>query len=576
VPRVKVVHELLTHLRVQGEKIMTAKEAGLTHVGRAGRESKLVFPSDPGTLVKEGDIQGLGATEKTYGFNGFSPSTKSDQLSWTAGRVAKNVFNEYEKNTFECFCYYSDWGTYDGRYAGPGPFSEGGRGTDFMRLEGKKGTFDKIVLGFAAIVGDKGVKRKTIAKAAHYWDHIPVPGVEPTPEELETAEKLWMSKAMLTDPYGDVAYHINCGYPSYIGENYKELYDPLKAQGALGALGKLQAANPDMQVSLSLGGWSMSEAFYDLVRDSAKRAICVDSIVAIFQKFPMFTGIDIDWEYPGAPGSQPGEGETWEPNRYDDDDPAYFAVLIREVKAKLPNVKISIASIADPVKLAKSNIPLLIDAGVEGINLMCYDFFGTPWATKLQHHCNLYRSEPADITENSVHSAVQYLLGLGVDSKKILLGYAGYSRNAQQAKLTSVSPLTGTYTPIPWTFTGGSFESGVTEWPDMIYNYLDLEKKESLNGFILYTDDKADADFLYNPTSELFISFDTPRTIKAKGEYVKQWNLGGLFSWMGDYDNGMLNNAACEGVGRTLKTEKIDMSPFYYKGATELPPRSRR
>ncbi|MGE8096391.1 glycosyl hydrolase family 18 protein [Pseudomonas fluorescens] len=558
---------------------MTAKATGLTQQGRAGRVSDLVHPSDPGTKVGTGAINwGIGAAEKTYVVNGFSPSTRDDQLSWTPGRVTKNVFNQYEPNEFMTFGYLSDWGIGDPRYGdGPGQpdpsYVIGGRGTDIMRLEGKTGTFDKIVLGFAAIVGDLGVNRNVIARAAHYWDHEPVPNVPPTQAELNAAEKLWMSKAALTDPWGCVAAYINCGFGSYVGEKYNELFDPAKAQGVLGALGKLKAANPSMKVSLSLGGWSMSEAFFDLVRDPVRLPILVDSIVAIFQKFPMFEGIDIDWEYPGAPGNAPGNGENWKPNKYDDNDAAYFAVLIQAVKAKLPSVEISIASIADPVKLAKSNIPLLIQAGVDFVNLMCYDFFGTPWATRLQHHCNLYRSDPTDITENSVHSAVQYLLGLGVDSRKICLGYAGYSRNAQQAMLTSVTPLIGTYAPHVGTDTQGSFESGVIELPDMIYNYLDLENKTQLNGFILYTDDKADADFLYNPTTKLFISADTPRTVKAKGEYVKKWNLAGLFSWMVDYDNGLLNNAACEGCGRPLKgTAIIDMTPFYYKGATALLP----
>lgn len=558
---------------------MATKASGLTRQGRAGRVSDLVHPSDPGTKVGTNPVNwGIGAAEKTYVVNSFSPRTRDDQLSLTPGRVTKNVFNQYEANKYMCFCYMSDWGTVDPRY-GQGPsqpdpsYTVGGRGTDIMRLEGKTGTFDKIVLGFAAIVGDGGVNRNVIARAAHYWDHEPVPGVPPTQAELDAAEKRWMSKAALTDPWGDVAAYINCGSDGYIGEKYNELFDPAKAQGALGALGKLKAANPDMQVSLSLGGWSMSEAFYDIVRDPARLPILVDSIVAIFVKFPMFTGIDIDWEYPGAPGNAPRPGETFNPNKYDVDDAAYFAVLIQAVKDKLPSVEISIASIADPVKLANSNIPLLIAAGVDFINLMCYDLFGTPWATTLHHHCNLYRSDPTDLTENSADSAVQYLLGLGVDSRKICLGYAAYSRNAQQAKLTSVSPLKGTYTPRPGTVTQGSFESGVIEHPDMLYNYWDPETKAPLNGYILYTDDKADADYLYNPDTELFISFDTPRTIKAKGEYVKKLNLRGLFSWMGDYDNGLLNNAACEGVGRPLKSPAIiDMAPFYYKGATTLQP----
>lgn len=561
---------------------MTAKEKGFTQKGRAGRVSDLVYPSDPGTKVGTGTVNwGVGAAEKTYTANGFSPSTRDDQLSYTPGRVAKNLFNQYEENEFKSFCYYSDWGVGDPRYGdGPGQpdpsYAIGGRGTDMMRLEGKMGAFDKIVLGFAAIVGDRGTNRNVINKAVINWKLSPAANPEsPTEEELEKAEKDLAATATFIDPWNDVGAYINCGFNGWKSNDYDQLYSPAQAQGVLGALVKLKAANSAMEMSLSLGGWSMSQAFYDVARDPTKSARCVQTIAAIFQKFPMFSSIDIDWEYPSVPGSEPGEGDTWEGNTYDDDDPAYFARFIKDVKAKFveigrSDVKVSIAAVADPVKLAKSSIPLLIEAGLEGINLMCYDFFGTPWATKIQHHCNLYRSDPTDITENSVHSAVQYLLGLGVESNRIFVGYAGYSRNAQQAKLTSVSPLVGTYTPRSGTVTGGSFESGITEWPDALYNYLDLETTAPLNGFTLYTDDKADADFLYNPTTELFISLDTPRTIKAKGEYVKQWKLGGLFSWMGDHDNGMLNNAAREGLGCTVKTQVIDMAPFYYKGQTDL------
>lgn len=550
---------------------------------RQGRESDLVFPSDPGTQVgTQTKKWGVGAAEKTYEVNGFDPKAKDDQLSYTPGRVAKNLFNLYEKNEFEVFGYYSDWSIGDPRY-GEGPdapapdYRIGGRGTDIMRLRDKPGAFDKLVVGFAAIVGDRGINRTIINRGViQYGLYPPFSGniENPTPDDLARAEANAAGTVTFTDPWNDVAAYINCGFSGWVSNDYVHLYDPSRAQGVLGALLKLKQANPALQVSLSLGGWSMSHAFYYAARDAAKRRKLVVTLGNIFSKFPMFTEIDMDWEYPAVPGNLPGPGDSWEGNTYDDDDPVHFAQLVREVRSEMvaigrPEVKISIATIADPVKLAKADIPLMIEAGVTGINVMTYDFFGTPWATKLQHHTNLKRSNPSDVSENSVDAAVRYLLEKEVPSKMIFIGYAGYSRNAQQAEITSISPLAGTYSPRPGTVTTGSFESGVTEWPDVLYNYLDLEKRTELNGFTLCTDEVADADYLYNQRSKVFVSLDTPRTVKAKAEYVREHNLGGMFIWMGDHDNGLLTNAAREGLGSRIKQQVVDMAPFYYKGVTK-------
>uniref|UniRef100_UPI001F35D43D glycosyl hydrolase family 18 protein n=1 Tax=Yersinia alsatica TaxID=2890317 RepID=UPI001F35D43D len=91
-------------------------------------------------------------------------------------------------------------------------------------------------------------------------------------------------------------------------------------------------------------------------------------------------------------------------------------------------------------------------------------------------------------------------------------------------------------------------------------------------GFNLYTDELADADYLYNPDSSLFISIDTPRTVKAKAEYVKNKKLGGIFTWTADQDQGLLVNAAREGLDCPIVKQHIDMSPFYFKGINVTPP----
>ncbi|MGL5700501.1 MAG: glycosyl hydrolase family 18 protein, partial [Kluyvera sp.] len=128
-----------------------------------------------------------------------------------------------------------------------------------------------------------------------------------------------------------------------------------------------------------------------------------------------------------------------------------------------------------------------------------------------------------------------------------------------------LSPLKGSYTPGTG-ITTGSFESGTNEWYDVIYNYLDLENQKGRNGFNVYTDKVADADYLFNPESKLFLSLDTPRTVKAKGEYAAKLGLGGVFTWTIDQDNGVLVNAVREGLGYEIASETIDMEPFYFEG----------
>ncbi|MEQ5369311.1 hypothetical protein [Morganella morganii] len=59
-------------------------------------------------------------------------------------------------------------GIYDSRYE-PDQYGykEGGRGTDIMRLmQGENSYFDRLVLGFSAIIGDNGIKADTIKRAA--------------------------------------------------------------------------------------------------------------------------------------------------------------------------------------------------------------------------------------------------------------------------------------------------------------------------------------------------------------------------------------------------------------------------
>ncbi|MBV7405568.1 glycosyl hydrolase family 18 protein [Enterobacter sp. ENT03] len=487
-------------------------------------------------------IKGDELTEISNAADGFSPATEVEKYSYTSSRVTKPVYNKYKgTDKPKVFGYYTDWSQYDGRLSGQNEPANRGRGYDLANVSPT--AYDKIILGFIGIVGDKGEKQYTIEQAA---SNLNKSTNEPT----------------FLDPWGDFQSSTNCNVESAWAEMDWATVTQQEAKGVVGGLRNLQKAakaqGHNLVLAMSIGGWTMSNGFHEMAKSESSRKTFAAGVVKLFKQFPMFSEVDIDWEYPNNIGNN---------NPHGPEDGANYALLIAELKKQLnaagrSDVKISIASSAVVTTLGYSNVKALLDAGLYAINVMTYDFFGTPWAETLTHHTNL---SPLTAGGWSTEAVVDYLIAEGFPSDRINIGYAAYTRNARNAEIESFSPLKGTYNAGTGTTTG-TFESGSTEWYDTIYNYLDLENQKGRNGFNVYTDKVANADYLYNPQSKLFLSLDTPRSVKAKGEYAAKHKLGGLFTWTIDQDNGVLVNAAREGLGYTLETKTVDMKPFYFEG----------
>lgn len=489
-------------------------------------------------------IQNDTITETTHAANGFDPATSDDKISYTSARVAKPVYNKYKKSTTKpkVFGYYTDWSQYDSRLQGD--MSQPGRGYDLTKVSPT--AYDKLILGFVGITGFRKIdteQRDVVAEAAALCGKVKY---EPT----------------FLDPWGDFQSYINLGFDTSGWDVDPKTVTQANAKGMLGALrdmqAKAKAAGHTLALSMSIGGWSMSNGFHETAASDSSRKIFAKGVVKLFKQFPMFSEVDIDWEYPNNEGAG---------NPFGPEDGANYALLIAEVRkqldsAGLSNVKISIAASAVTTIFDYAKVKDLMAAGLYGINLMTYDFFGTPWAETLGHHTNRKALEEGGW---AVETIVDHLLAEGFPADRINIGYAGYTRNARQAEIESLSPLKGSYNPGAGKTTG-SFESGTSEWYDVIYSYLDLENQKGRNGFNVYTDQVADADYLYNPESKLFLSLDTPRTVKAKGEYAAKLGLGGVFTWTIDQDNGVLVNAVREGLGYEIESEVIDMEPFYFEG----------
>ncbi|MFZ0219682.1 MAG: glycosyl hydrolase family 18 protein [Candidatus Aquirickettsiella sp.] len=489
-------------------------------------------------------------TEATYQQVGYKADGSGTHLSYTSARVAKTVYNRYEKSESKpkLSAYITDWCQYDGRLQNDTDPTQAGRSFDLTKID--PNAFDRIIFSFMGICGDFGDKAETLQKSVDGWNK-------------QAPNAMRKGHIVLMDPWGDLATYTNVGLSSSQGhmdltyDNYLQYYQQDKAAGLLGGMRELKKKNPDLKYSFSVGGWTLSGFFSDMVKNQDMREEFIDSTLDFMNRFPMFDGIDIDWEYPGATGNA---GNHFDP----ENDGKNYTLLISELRIALDfkfgkNQKtITIAMSADPEKMKFSNIADLKKAGLDFIFLMSYDFFGTGWAPSLAHHSNLEKSQLSDFAGLK---ALAYLVSEGIPSNMIHLGVANYARAAAEAELSS----------LKYNIQGkalGSFENGAYEFFDLINNVLDLEANTARgkNGFTLMTDTDADADILYNTSTKHYISLETPRTAKNKGEYVKNNNLAGCFSWSCDQDDGLLTNACREGMGYQIIKENFAMADLYNKG----------
>ena len=119
---------------------------------------------------------------------------------------------------------------------------------------------------------------------------------------------------------------------------------------------------------------------------------------------------------------------------------------------------------------------------------------------------------------------INQMIELGIPSEKLVIGAAFYGRGWQGTKdFAGGLPTQDLLSEKGAQF--GTGENGYFMFWDLMKNY------SAKQGYEYKYDEQAQAPYLWNPDKKVFISFEDQRSIKAKADWAKQSNLGGIFTW---------------------------------------------
>ncbi|WP_431259580.1 glycoside hydrolase family 18 protein [Roseateles chitinivorans] len=302
---------------------------------------------------------------------------------------------------------------------------------------------------------------------------------------------------------------------------------------------------PHLKIVASVGGWGGSDPIFHLVGDPARRAVFAASAQQFLRDHPAFDGIDIDWEHPGNNGAANGV-QLGSPQ-----DGQSYAELMADLRKALDALT---AETGRPYLLTTAVNPMESIVGkinfkdaskpLDLVFMMTYDFYGM-WSPVAGHHTTLRSSSPQ--ADDSLARAVANLEKAGVPRSKLVAGVAMYGRGftgVGEAKAGAAK--TGAYPGA----------EGAQGYREMAGRILDATGKGRA-GYQSVWDPVTQSWSLFNPKQKLWMGYDDPRAVLAKGRFARDQGLAGVFAWELSQDNGDLLNAMNRGVGNVpLDTQK--------------------
>ena len=310
----------------------------------------------------------------------------------------------------------------------------------------------------------------------------------------------------VTDTQAKKLTHLNLAFaPMKDGETVMELKDRQLLE-----IARLRRANPRLAVLVSTGGGG-DRGHGEATATWEGRDKLTSSTVDLVEHYGL-DGIDCDWEFPGDTGIM--------------EEKYQHTALLSDYRRKLDLLSartgkkywLTTAAGAGEWYLNRTEIHKS-HVFLDFINLMTYD--SNTDSTVAGHHTHLYESNvPGCPRIQSADHNIRIMVEAGIPIEKILMGVAFFSHRWDQVPDVNH----GLYQKTPFK---NMYGPGYSEIALKYENRMDYTK---------YWDKDAMAPFLYN--GRTFISYDDPRSVSLKCEYVLAHNMAGAFYWVHDLDAG--------------------------------------
>ncbi|KMQ90450.1 putative chitinase 1 [Lasius niger] len=277
------------------------------------------------------------------------------------------------------------------------------------------------------------------------------------------------------------------------------------------------------RILLALGGWtdSSGDKYSRLIGSDAARRKFV-AAAANYLKEHNFDGLSLEWSYPKCWQSDCKKGP--------DSDKPNFTKLIHELREEFdkqePPLHLAVALSGYKEVIDKAYEVREISRAVDFVSVMSYDYHGA-WQSKTGHIAPLFGSPGDSNPYYNVNFTMSYLVSLGAEKSKLLIGIPLYGQSYRLSTTSQASlgdPTTGPGKP-------GEF----TKQPGMLayYEICDRIKRHGWK-----TAPGPSAQF-----EDQWVGYEDRESVYAKGKYITANDYGGATMWTVDLDD--FQNRCC-------------------------------
>ncbi|OUM59521.1 glycoside hydrolase family 18 protein [Piromyces sp. E2] len=278
----------------------------------------------------------------------------------------------------------------------------------------------------------------------------------------------------------------------------------------------LKEKYPHLKIILSIGGWGNSQRFSVTFSTPQSRQTFIESITNWFNKYPVFEGIDIDWEYPVS-GGDVG-------TLHDENDGVNLASFIKELREYWNSIGHSdwYITLALPASIPDylANNTSVMNIFVENLNWAFIMLYELAYGTTVTRHNSNWSPSIYDTNEAKYRCVYQclesYLKRSTFKANQLIIGIPFFSREYYNVSDDGLTKLPGFNMPF-----NKEIALGTSGYNVLMEEYLN-------NGFNDYYDPDAQASYLYNPHTKVYATYESKKGTLPKVNFIIENGLGVL------------------------------------------------